>query len=1011
MSTDIEEKVGNSYVHDGLTFNRMYTHEGVNPLDEVKYSTRKSVIKNRDTGEVLFQLDNVEAPESWSQLAVDISAEKYFRNPEGGVETSVKAMVNRVVTAIYQAGIKGGYFATEKDGEVFRDELAHILINQKASFNSPVWFNVGLFEQYGIMGEPSGNWFYDPEKKDVVLAPDTYSHPQASACFIQSVDDSFLNGDSSMMNLQTSEIRLFKQGSGTGTNFSPIRARGEKLSGGGVSSGLMSFLPGYNAWAGATKSGGTTRRAAKMVIVDQDHPEIFDFVDWKYMGERMARDLIRAGWPSDYEKEVYANMPGQNSNNSARLTNDFMKGVGDPNATFKTYNRLDGKVHKEYKVMELWDAIVEAAWESGDPGLQFDTTINDWHTVPKSGRINGSNPCSEYMHLDDSACNLASLNLVKFEKPDGSFDVVGYMHTGDVMFTAQEILVGKSSFPTKKIARNSEDYRPIGLGYANVGALLMRMGIPYDSDKAETVIGGLTAILTGEAYLQSARIAGTHIGPFNGFEKNREPFIRVMNKHRQKVEEITKSSDIYNYLIEAAGDIWNQAVELGMKNGYRNSQATVIAPTGTIALQMDCDTTGIEPDFSFVKYKKFAGGGIGKIINQSIPVALSRLVYDEATIAGISNYIIGTGRANGAPHLKEEHYSKVMDAGEKDRSKVLKELKYNSRQVKEIVNYIDGHKTIEGAPGIKQEHLPIFDTANKVGDGKRFIDPMGHIRIMAAAQPFISGAISKTVNFPKDATKEDISNAYHEGWKRQLKSIALYRDQSKWSQPLNSTRDEELNLEKEVMSLAWGQRKPLEHRALGIRQKFKIGNRNYYVRTGEYPDGTLGEIFLDAHKGGAEWKVALGLLGFAISKGMQYGMPLEEVVEDWMNIQAQPRGTVQGYDNIKMSSSIFDFVGKLLGIEYLGMKELATKPDEVDESKLRYNENERTRKALEVLGKLEEGKIVKVDSGNGNGNNSSNGKKIVDMASSGPPCDVCDGDTIKSGSCYVCTNCGASNSC
>ena len=1016
MATDtIEDRVaGNSYVPEGLTFSRFYTQEGTNPLDQVKYSNRQSIIRNRDTNEILFQLDNVEAPESWSQLAVDIAAEKYFRDPERGVETSVRKMVERVVSAVYQAGVKGGYFATEKDGKVFRDELAHILINQKGSPNSPVWFNDGLAEQYGIKGEPSGNWAYDPEKDEIVQVADTYSRPQSSACFIQSVEDSFLNGEFSMMNLQTSEIRLFKQGSGTGTNFSPIRARGEKLSSGGVSSGLMSFLPGYNAWAGGTKSGGTTRRAAKMVILNHDHPEIFEFVDWKYMGERMARDLIRQGWPKDYEDIVYSNMPGQNSNNSVRVTDEFMKGIENPNVIFKTFNRVDGKVHGEYMVLDLWNAIVEAAWECGDPGLQFHTTINKWHTVPESGPINGSNPCSEYMHLDDSACNLASINLAKFERADGTFDVDGYRHAIDIMSTAQEILVGHSSYPTQKIARNSHEFRPIGLGYANLGALLMRMGIPYDSNEAETVTGGLTAILTGEAYLQSAKIAGTHIGTFKGFEKNREPFLKVMRMHREKVGEIKKSSDIYDYLIESAREVWNKTVELGEQNGYRNSQASVIAPTGTIGLQMDCDTTGIEPDFSPVKYKKLAGGGAFKIVNQSIPTALSRLGYEEKVVRGIVTHIAGHGIPEGAPHLKQEHYATVGGTdleSERGRPKALRELGYSKKEIKEIVNYIDGHKTIEGAPGLRDEHLPIFDNANKSGDGKRYIAPMGHIRVMAAAQPFISGAISKTINFPKDATKEEISNAYLEGWKKELKSIALYRDQSKWSQPLNTSRDAELNLEKEVMSLKWGQRKPLENRALGMRQKFKIGNRNYYVRTGEYPDGTLGEIFLDAHKGGVAWKAVLGLLSFAISKGMQYGMPLEEVVEDWTNIQAEPRGVVQGYSNIKMTSSLFDAVGRLLGVEYLGMKELTTEPDKVDESKLRYREIERQRKALEVLGKLEEGKIVKVDSENGNGNGSSNGRKMIDNDASGPPCGVCDGDTVKNGSCFVCTNCGATTGC
>lgn len=1015
---------GNGYVNDGLTFTRRYTHDGVNPLDEVKYSQRKSVIKNRETGGILFQLDNIEAPESWSQLAVDIAAEKYFRQPEDGVETSVRAMVNRVTTAIHQHGVERGYFATEKDGEVFRDELAHILINQKASFNSPVWFNVGLAEQYGITGKPSGNWFYDPKTKKVRLARDTYSHPQASACFIQYVDDDLLR-ESGMMELQTSEVRLFKQGSGTGSNFSTIRSKGERLSGGGYSGGVIPFLNGFNAWGGSIKSGGTTRRAAKMVILDEDHPEIFDYVNWKLTGELMARDLIRTGrWPRDYEGIVYSTVPGQNSNNSVRLTDEFMRGLDNPDATFETVNRMDGKVRAKYKVKDLWSAIVNAAWECGDPGLQFDTVINDWHTSPRGGRIRGSNPCSEYMFLDDTACNLASINLIHFWRPDGTFDIEGYKHTIDIVTSAQEILVSKSSFPTKRIARNSEDYRPLGLGYSNLGAVLMRMGLPYDSDEAETITGGLTAILTGEAYLQSAKIAGTKIGPFNKYEKNKEPFLRVIEKHRQKVSEIKKSSDAYNYLIESAESVWDAALELGEQNGYRNAQMSVIAPTGTISLQMDCDTTGIEPDYAYVKVKKLAGGGITRIVNQSIPVALSRLGYDEETIKKIGIYAAGHGTEERflkeTPHLREEHYKEVEKA-QWNRAETLEKLGYSEEQVKEMVDYIDGHQTIEGAPGIKEEHLAIFDTANKAGDGKRFISPMGHIRIMAAAQPFISGAISKTINLPNDATRDHVAQVYLEGWRRGLKSIALYRDGSKWSQPLNSrkatSREDEAELEEEVSSLAWGERRKLENRTLGIRQKFKIGNRNYYVRTGEYPDGTLGEIFLDAHKGGAEWKAVLGLLSFAISKGMQYGMPLEEVVEDWMNVQAQPRGGVQGYDNIKMAGSIFDFVGRFLGLEYLGNRELATEPDRVDEEGLRYRQVDKMKKAMELLsgnGKEKPAIAVVNEGGNKPKKNEQpreKVKKLSGSSDSGPPCANCGGDTVKTGSCFTCINCGINGGC
>jgi ribonucleoside-diphosphate reductase alpha chain len=1016
MATDtIEEKLGNSYVPEGLTFTRHYTQDGINPLDQIKYATRQSKILNRETGEILFQLDNVQAPESWSQLAVDIAAEKYFREPEHGVETSVRGMVERVADAIYMEGVKRGYFATEKDGETFRAELSHLLINQKASFNSPVWFNVGLAEKYGIKGETSGNWAYDTEKGEVVPVSDSYSRPQASACFIQSVEDSLLNGENSMIHLQASEVRLFKQGSGTGTNFSPVRGKGEKLSGGGYSSGLVSFLNGFNAWGGATKSGGTTRRAAKMVTVNQDHPDIFEFVDWKLTGEMMARDLIRAGWPRDYEAIVYSTVPGQNSNNSVRLTDEFMNGLQDPNATFKTINRVGGQVRAEHKVKDLWDAIINAAYECGDPGLQFDTTINDWHTSAASGRINGSNPCSEYMFLDDTSCNLASINLVKFMREDGTFDIGGYKHAVDVVITAQEILVTKASYPTQKAARNSEDFRPLGLGYANLGAMLMRLGIPYDSDEAETITGGLTAILTGEAYLQSAKIAGTNIGPFNAYEKNKESFIRVMEKHRQKVDEIKKSSGSLEYLVESAKEVWNQTVEMVKQNGGRNAQASVIAPTGTIGLVMDCDTTGIEPDYAYVKYKKLAGGGFAKIVNQSIPAALARLGYDENTTKGIVTHIVGhldskgEGNPQGAPHLREEHYSAVIAAKEKGRPEALEKLGYNLSQVNDIVNYIDGHKTIEGAPGFREDHLAIFDTANKAGEGKRFIQPMGHVRIVAAAQPFISGAISKTINMPNEATKEDIAEVYNKSWIKKLKAVALYRDGSKWSQPLNTGRHEDVNLEDEV--LLWGQRKMLEDQREGITQKFKIGGTSFYVRTGEYDDGTLGEIFLDAHQGGSEWKTAIQMLSHIASKAIQYGMPVEEIVDDFTHIQAQPRGVAEGDKNIRMVSSMYDFVGRLIGVQYLGRTDLATEPDRVDEKELRYYKNERVRKALAALDELEKGNALIIINNNGSEEKGDKShKKPNNTIHFGPPC-KCGGTTIKTGTCFTCTNCGANGGC
>ncbi len=1003
MATALESRVEDQhYSESGLRFQRMYTREGVNPLDEVEYDVRESTIIDRNTKGVLFHLDQVEAPKSWSQLAVDIAAEKYFRDPENGVETSVRSMVERVAYAIADHGIKHGYFASREDGENFRSELAHLLIHQKAAFNSPVWFNVGLFEKYGVRGESVGNWAYDHERGEVVLTQDTYSRPQAPACFIQSVDDDLMD----MLDLQKSEVRLFKQGSGTGTNFSNVRGKKERISGGGYSSGVISFLNAINGWAGSIKSGGTTRRAAKMVILDQDHPEIFDFVDWKLNGELMARDLIAAGWPSDYEEIVYSTVPGQNSNNSVRLDDEFMGGVGNPEAKFVIRNRKDGSIRETRLVNELWAKINHAAYECADPGVQFHTTINDWHTCSNSGPIRGSNPCSEYMFLDNSACNLASINVMKFLNQDGTFDVEGYKHAIRVIFTGQEILVGKASYPTKEIARNSEDFRPLGLGYANLGAVLMNLGIPYDSEAAESMTGSLTAIMTGEAYAQSARIAGTRIGPFNRFNENREPFLRVMNKHRGKVEEIRTSKGL-EYLIDSAREVWNRAIELGEQNGYRNAQATVLAPTGTIGLLMDCDTTGIEPDFSLVKYKKLAGGGSVKIVNQGIPNALRRLGYSEDQIADVNIYVVGHNSAKGSPHLKQEHYAEAMSVEEFDRPRKLKELGYKPRQVRDIINFIDGFQVVEGAPHVSEEHYPIFDTANPGRGGTRFIAPMGHVNIMAAAQPFISGAISKTVNLPNDATEEDISDVYLTSWKKGIKAIAIYREGCKSSQPLNTGRHEEGNLEKEA--LMWGQKKRLPPKREGITIPLEMANHVIYLRTGEYDEGELGEIFIDASKEGSALRSSLNSFAVSVSKGLQHGVPLENLVATFVETQSEPRGPVKGYEPVKMAMGIHDLIFRVLGIEYLGASELATEPSSLDLTKTRLFQNKQREAMKRIIdqgieiGSQNPEEIMK-SMKNGNG-------KLKKSSASGPPCPRCGGFTSRSGSCYKCHNCTYAGGC
>jgi ribonucleoside-diphosphate reductase alpha chain len=933
----------------GLVFKRHFTRAGSDPYSEVKWTRRSSVIKEPD-GTVVFEMHEIEVPESWSQLATDIITQKYLRKagvPEEmggreGRETSVRQAVYRVAHSLREAGEGLGYFASSDDADNFEADLTHLLLTQKGAFNSPVWFNCGL-HRYGIKGS-GGNWYWDPLSGQIRESADAYSHPQCSACFIQSVDDDLM----SIFDLAKNEARLFKYGSGTGTNFSKIRGKQEKLSGGGTSSGLMSFLEVLDKGAGATKSGGTTRRAAKMVCLDIDHPEVVDFINWKVKEERKAGLLIQhGGFPADFNGEAYHTVSGQNSNNSVRISDEFMNAYlkGEK---WSTRLRTTGETYETFEARSLMRQIAEAAWNCADPGVQFDTTINDWHTSAATDRIHASNPCSEYMFLNDSACNLASLNLMKFIGADGSFLVEDFRQAVRTFIIAQEIIVDFASYPTKLIAQNSHDYRPLGLGYANLGTLLMTSGIPYDSPKALAVAGAITALMTGHAYRVSSEIAET-TGPFPGFEKNRDPMLRVMRKHRDASYRID-SSLCPSELLQAAREAWDQAVEQGEQFGYRNAQATVLAPTGTIGLLMDCDTTGVEPEFSLVKWKKLAGGGHFKIINQSVPQALKKLGY---------------------------------------------------LQVREIQDHILEKGTIEGAPGLKDEHLPIFDCANRCGDGVRFIDPMGHVRMMAATQPFISGAISKTINMPSDTTVDDVEKLYVESWKLGLKAVALYRDGSKHSQPLNTgTAKEETKAEEET-GIARGDRETLPTKRHGFTLETSVGGHKIFLRTGEYDDGRLGEIFIDMYKEGAAYRSILNCLAIAVSIGLQYGVPLEKFVNSFTFTRFEPQG-ITDHPNIKICTSILDYIFRILGMEYLGRTDFVHLKPESLEAKDRQEMVAKPSSPKPIL------RSVGAAAAKPEGNMS---EHLAELMGDAPPCDLCGHVTVRNGACYKCINCGNSMGC
>lgn len=1115
----------------GLPFPRRFTRDGVDVFSQFEYDYRTSVIRN-PSGEVVFEMTNVEVPRQWSQIATDILAQKYFRKagvpqPDGslGRETSVRQVAHRMANCWRVWGEKYGYFASAKDAQVFYEELIYCILNQACVPNSPQWFNTGLAESYGIKGKPQGHYFVDQLDGQLKKSTSAYERPQPHACFILSVEDDLVN-DGGIMDLWVREARIFKYGSGVGTNFSNIRGEGEKLSGGGTSSGLMSFLKIGDRAAGAIKSGGTTRRAAKMVCLDLDHPEVMEFINWKMEEEKKVGALIAAGYPSDYEGEAYKTVSGQNSNNSVRIPNEFFERL-QKNEDWELKARSDGRVMKKVPAREVWNQIAYAAWRCADPGTQYDTTINEWHTSPKGGRIHASNPCSEYMFLDNTACNLASVNLRRFfDEASNVFDVEGFEYTCRLWTAVLEISVLMAQFPSKEVAQLSYDYRTLGLGYANLGSMLMVMGVPYDSEQARGIAGAITAIMTGIAYKTSAELAAA-MGPFPRFEENRQDMLRVMRNHRlaaydaDEYEQLQikpqgiKAKYCPDYLLSAATKAWDEAVRLGEKYGYRNAQATVIAPTGTIGLVMDCDTTGVEPDFALVKFKKLSGGGYFKIINQSVPAALRNLEYAEKEIDAIVKYAVGAGTFAGAPHINHQTLSEkgfiaeeikkldsavaaafeigfvfnVYTLGEECLQRLgfkpeqyfnldwslLEALGFSEEEIEAANDYVCGTMTVEGAPYLKEEHLPVFDCANKCGKkGKRYIHAHGHIRMMGAAQPFISGAISKTINLPNEAAIEEIADAYMLSWQLGLKACALYRDGSKLSQPLSNKSEKKKKTEEpesaqsvsETSSVQGSnivdmskltvqdlleevqkrvqsspdtklkralativERRTLPAKRRGFTQKAKINGQAIFLRTGEYADGTVGEIFIDMAKEGATMRSMLNCFAISISIGLQYGVPLEEFVEKFVFTRFEPSGMVD-HPNIKSTTSIVDFIFRVLAYEYLKRTDLVHVLDKPEVGNTGSDDWDEIPTSLEYEKKTPELSDVRIvaKAGNNPGNTQpakapkasqvrvENGLDALNaaaksMQSDAPACNTCGHITIRSGTCYKCLNCGNSMGC
>ncbi len=1207
-----------------MKIERKYTIKGMSPYANIAFRKVSSEIKNPD-GSVVFSLKNFDVPDNFSQVAADIIAQKYFRkagiparltpivedgipvwlsrhiidhdaleemneDERYGTETSARQVFDRLAGTWTYWGQKANYFSSEEDARCFYDELRFMLANQMVAPNSPQWFNTGLHWAYGIDGASQGHYYVDYESGELTRSKTSYEHPQPHACFIQSVSDDLVN-EGGIMDLWVREARLFKYGSGTGSNFSYIRGAGEKLSGGGQSSGLMSFLKIGDRAAGAIKSGGTTRRAAKMVVIDIDHPDIEDYIGWKVKEEEKVAAIVtgskivakhltaimkacvncegpddscfdakknpalkreikaarlslvpdnyigrvvqfaRQGfkdiefdtYDTDWDSEAYRTVAGQNSNNSIRVTDEFLQAV-ENNADWALKARRDGAVLKNIKAKDLWDKVGYAAWACADPGIQYHTTINDWHTCSAAGEIRASNPCSEYMFLDDTACNLASINLLKFRNEDGSFKIDEFKHAVRLWTIVLEISVTMAQFPSKEIAQLSYDYRTLGLGFANIGGLLMCNSLPYDSDEGRALCGAITAIMTGTSYATSAEMA-SELGAFNEFEANREPMLRVIRNHRNAAysnvggyEELSinpvplDANNCPNELVNAARDAWDLAYELGAKFGFRNAQTTVIAPTGTIGLVMDCETTGIEPDFALVKFKKLAGGGYFKIINNAVPETLENLGYPSAEIEAIIKYAVGHGTLKGEAvinhtTLQEKGFGDVQiklledalesafelkfvfnkytfgedfckqklgfsDAELNDFSfDMLRALGFNKREINDANLYVCGAMTVEDAPYLKDEHLPIFDCANPCGRiGKRSLSISSHILMMAAAQPFLSGAISKTVNMTNDATIEDCKQAYMLSWKLGLKANALYRDGSKLSQPLMSQvlgnlDDEEEDFEDKTQAAKIGmvteriveriieveaqrKREKLPNRRKGYTQKASVGGHKVYLRTGEYDDGRIGEIFIDMHKEGAAFRSLMNNFAIAISLGMQYGVPLEEFVDAFTFTRFEPAGLVQGNETIKNATSILDYIFRELAVSYLGRHDLAhIEPNSIGYDELGGGEDEGKEpkhfKAGRVVSRgfarqKVDPSLVVLSSANINlQNNNGATAKIVepeienqleatlpknntdelrDIARvkgyEGDPCGECGNFTmVRNGTCLKCETCGSTNGC
>jgi ribonucleoside-diphosphate reductase alpha chain len=1195
QSTRTRNRKGTS-TNAGLAVNRVFTQAGQDPFASLEWSLRTSRITNPD-GSVVFEMVDAEIPSSWSQVAADIMVSKYFRkagvpqvdadgrpvldaqgNPVLGPERSAKQVISRLTSTWRWWGETNGYFASADDASAFEDELSYMLANQMAAPNSPQWFNTGLAHAYGITGPAQGHFYVDPAKPGTVKkSEDAYTRPQPHACFIQSVSDDLVN-DGGIMDLWIQEARLFKYGSGTGTNFSSLRGTGEPLSGGGTSSGLMSFLRVGDRAAGAIKSGGTTRRAAKMVVLNADHPDIEAFIDWKPREELKVAAMVEGmqhltpeqqaraeelglSLTYDYNGEAYETVSGQNSNNSVRLTNDFIQAVQD-DADWHLTRRTDGSVMRTVKARDLWKRIADAAWHCADPGVQFDTTINEWHTSPAGGRINASNPCSEYMFLDNTACNLASLNLLRFvDVETGELRVDEFRHAVRLWTVVLEISVLMAQFPSEEIARLSYDYRTLGLGYANIGTVLMIKGMPYDSDEARAYTGAVTALMTGESYAASAELASV-LGPFPEYDANAADMLRVIRNHRRAAYDAPASE--YEGLtvlpmavsrelapadiLDAAQVAWDTALERGVKHGYRNAQTTLLAPTGTIGLLMDCDTTGVEPDFALVKFKKLAGGGYFKIANSSLAPALKTLGYSPAERTEILTYVLGTLSLEGAPHINSESLKAkglndgdlrklqaalpgvfelpfafnawslgegaierlglTMDQATKPGFDLLRAIGFTREQINEANEVICGTMTVEGAPHLKDEHLPVFDTANKSGKkGTRLIHYSGHIKMMAAAQSFLSGAISKTINMPHEATIEEVEDAYQTSWQLGIKAMAIYRDGSKMSQPLANKSDVKVEDDEAVKalvateveeavakvsaakdaeiaalkaqlaaakaatpapvqsSLVNGQaqlpgmpfkpvRRMLPAKRHGFTQEARIAGHKIYLRTGEYEDGTLGEIFIDMHKEGAAFRSMINSFAIAVSKGLQYGVPLEEYVDTYTFVRFEPQGMVAGHPNIKLATSVIDFVFRVLGMEYLGRTDLvqvADAPLPVDQTgehrDLLPSEND----IVQGVGSSPAQRVaspaapaIPTVNGNGNGHHHLNGNgtapkpvqaegavtaqatdvgaikapvisavdaQLGEMMGDAPFCDVCGHITVRNGACYKCLNCGNSLGC